>query len=294
MPSKLHTAVQAGHRGVDYPQIVKPQDLLDTREGPVLEQWALEHIRDCKRTLIRVVQKGAALSTPPEDSWLGRVDSKTKPFETSQQTRVFAHVAVDNLREVDAALRKSLPLFALYSMIRAAMEASSLALWILDAKNEDLAASRTLRIYRQNIESDRTLWKTVVGRHSGDHPTLTALALNTHGRLKGVDQLSYAKSVKSTAVIEVTDALHPSKSSDLDIFSGLEVWRLCSAVTHANQVSLLNIMERHPEGSLGEPVTRTSRLSFVAASYSTALHRTAVLIDALETRSRPRRRPGRK
>lgn len=51
-----------------------------------------------------------------------------------------------------------------------------LVLWILDAKSEDLAASRTLRIYRQNIESDRTPWKTVVGRHSGRDPARTSLA----------------------------------------------------------------------------------------------------------------------
>jgi hypothetical protein len=271
-------------------QSVKPQDLLDTREGPVLERWAQQHIHKCKPTLIRVAQKSSSLLAPPEDSWLGRVDSKTRPFETSQQARVFAQVAVDNLREVDIVLRKSLPMFALYSLIRSAMEASSLALWILDAKSEDLAASRTLRVYRQNIESDRTLWKTVVGRHSEDHASLSTSAGDAHRRLKGVDQSSFEKAVKSTAVIEVTDSRHPSRSSDLDVFSGLEVWRLCSAVTHANQVSLLNIMERHPEGPRGEPVTRTSRLSFVASSYSTALHRTGVLIDAFETRSRSRRR----
>jgi hypothetical protein len=269
---------------------VDPQELLlDTREGSVLERWAQQHIIDCKPALLRAVQKSSRLAPPPADSWLGRVDTRTKPFETSQQARVFAQVAADNLRQVDIFLRKSLPTFALYSMIRSAIESASLALWILDAKSEDMAASRTLRIYRQNIESDRTLWKTVVGRHSGDHNTLSTIARATHLQIKGVDQSSFDKAVKSTSVIEVTDTSHPSKSTQLDVFSGLEVWRLCSAVTHANQVSLLNILERHPEAALGESATRTSRLSFVASAYSTALHRTDLLVSAFESRSKPRR-----
>lgn len=267
-----------------------PQALLDTREGSILEQWAQQHIIDCRPTLLRVIQKSGRLEAPPADSWLGRVDAKTKPFETSQQARVFAQVSADNLRQVDIALRKRLPMFALYSMIRSAIESASLGLWILDAKSEDLAASRTLRIYRQNIESDRTLWKTVVGRHSGDHDNLATIAHAAHLQLRGMDQSCFHDAVQSTSVIEVTDNKHPSQSTSLDVFSGLEVWRLCSAVTHANQVSLLNILERHPEGALGESVTRTSRLSFVASAYSTALYRTNLLVSAFEVRSKPRRR----
>lgn len=269
---------------------MEPQELLlDTREGPILERWGQQQIHNCKPTLIRVLQKSHNLPTPPENSWLGRVDAKTTPFETSQQVRVFAQVAADNLREVDAVLRRGLPMFALYSLIRSAMEASSLALWILDAKSEDLAASRTLRVYRQNIESDRTLWKTVVGRHSGDHPTLASTAEANHRSLRGIDHSGFEDAVKSTSVIEMTDRIHPSGTNSMDVLTGLEVWRICSAVTHANQVSLLNIMERHPEAPRGESVTRTSRVSFVASCYSTALDRTSLLIDAFQLRSQPRR-----
>lgn len=96
--------------------------MLDTLEGPFAEQWAKQHMVSCTATLIRVVQKSSRLEPPPSDSWLGRVDAKTEPFETSQQARVFAQVAVDNLREVDSILRKKLPMFALYSLIRSAME----------------------------------------------------------------------------------------------------------------------------------------------------------------------------
>jgi len=267
-----------------------PQEILDTREGSVTERWAQQHIRNCRPTLLRVIQKSGRLEPPPTDSWLGQVDAKTKPFETSQQVRVSAQVAADNLRQVDIALRTRLPMFALYSMIRSAVESASLALWILDAKSEDLAASRTLRLYRQNIESDRTLWKTVVGRHSGQHNKLASIAHKTHSTLNGIHPSSFDDAVRSTSVIGVTDTKHPSQSTRFDVFSGLEVWRLCSAVTHANQISLLNILERHPEGALGESVTRTSRLSFVASAYSTALHRTDVVVSTFETRSSPRRR----
>ncbi|WP_144795664.1 hypothetical protein [Microbacterium paludicola] len=62
---------------------VEPQELLDTREGPILEQWGQQQIHSCKPSLIRVLQKSHNLPAPPENSWLGRVDAKTTPFETS-------------------------------------------------------------------------------------------------------------------------------------------------------------------------------------------------------------------
>lgn len=265
------------------------QEVIDTREGALLEKWASVHLVNCRPTLLRVMQKSEVLPTPPTQSWLGRVDARTKPFETSQQARVFLQVSSDNLREVNTVLERRLPMFALYSLIRSAMEASSLALWILDSKSEEVAASRTLRIYRQNIESDRTLWRTVVGRNSGSHDELKRIAKERHAGLRGVHQSHFEQAVRSTAIIDATDSQHPPRSTELDVFSGLEVWRMCSAVTHANQVSLLNIMERHPEGPAGSSVTRTSRLSFVASAYSTALHRTNTTLSTFLDRSRPRR-----
>lgn len=267
------------------------QEVLDTREGPVAERWAQQHIERSRVMLFHTVKRSRDLPPPPTESWLGKLDALTTPFETSQQVRVFAQVAAENLQEVNNTLKKRLPLYSLYSMIRAAMESASLGLWILDAKNEQIAASRTLRIYRQNIESDRTLWKTVVGRNSGKHSQLSGFAEACHLNLKGIHSTDFEKAVKSTDVVAAVDRTHPSQSSDFDVFTGLEVWRLCSAVTHANQVSLINIMERHPEGALGESVTRTSRLSFVASFYSTALFRTKTLLDSFDQRSLPREQP---
>jgi hypothetical protein len=127
--------------------------LLDTREGAALERAAQTMLESARPLLLRVVQQSQRLPNPVQESWLGRVDGLTRPFEASQMARTFALVAADNLRQVDHALRSSLPPFALYSMIRSAIESSSLGLWILNAKNEQMAASRTLRIYRQNIAS---------------------------------------------------------------------------------------------------------------------------------------------
>jgi len=270
-------------------ETMKSQDLLDTRESPEYERWAVRHILACKPQLIRVVQKSDRLPVPPENSWLGRVDAKTNPFPTSEQVRLLASVAAENLREVDRTLAKHLPLYSLYSLIRAAVESSSIALWLLEAKSEDLAASRTLRVHRQNVQSDRTLWQTVIRTTGQRHQLIYNLAEKNHQELKGVDHASFQKAVLSTAVIQNVDRNHPYRSSNFDIFSGLEVWRLCSAVAHANQFSIQNILERHPNGALGESTQRTSRLSFVAGFYSTALHRTNTVLDVFEKRSRPRR-----
>lgn len=280
----------ASHIGeLAYDWDVDPEKLLDTREPETQERWAAEHIRACKPTLLKLIQKSKDVPDPPENSWLGRVDAKTTPFETSQMARLALMVATDNLREVDLVLNKRVPTFALYSMIRSAMESSSLALWILDGKAEDKTASRTLRVYRQNIESDRMLWKTVVGRASGDHDTLLAAAQEKHDALRGVAPESFEFAVKSTDVIQAVDGKRPSQSTNMDVLRGVEVWRACSAVTHGNQISLLNLLERHPDGALGERTTRKSRLSFVASFYSTSLYRTLQLLEAIEDGSKPRR-----
>jgi len=247
----------------------------------------MKQLERCKPALIRLRQKSAQLPPPLPNSWLGRVDARTKPFESSQQARVFATVAADNLVEVNNSLKRRLPLFATYSMIRSAIESASLALWILEAKSEELAASRTLRIYRQNIESDRTLWSTVVGKE-GYHDGLSAAAEQCHQALRGINHASFEKAVLSTSVIERVDAGNPCENAGLDVFRGLEVWRLCSAVTHANQVSLVNILETHPDDG-GAGSTRTSRISIVAACYSTALHRANLVVNAFARRSALRR-----
>lgn len=265
------------------------ENILDTREGKDYEKWAIEHIQACKATLIRVVQKSNNLAAPPANSWLGRVDAKTVPFPTSEHVRLLATVASDNLREVDMTLRKRLPIYSLYSLIRSAIEASSIALWQLEAKSEDLAASRTLRIHRQNVAADRTLWNTVISKSDGRHHVLHDLAEENHNALKGINSADFKKSVQSTSVIRNVDSIFPFQSNDMDIFTGVEVWRLCSAIAHANQFSIANILERHPDGALGQPAYRTSRLSFIASFYSTALHRTNLVIDSFERRSAPRR-----
>lgn len=236
-----------------------------------------------------MVQKSKNLLEPPPNSWLGRVDNKTMPFPTSESVRLLATVAADNLREVDQTLKDRLPLYSLYSLIRSAVESSSIALWQLEAKSEDLAASRTLRIQRQNIAADRTLWNTVVRTRNGYHDELHNKAEAKHNALKGINNSDFNKAVQSTSLIRNVDEIYPSESSIMDIFSGVEVWRLCSGVVHANQFSVSKILERRPDLDPNLPAYRSSRLSFVASFYSTALHRTNLVIDSFERRSLPRR-----
>jgi len=266
--------------------------LLDTREGVALENAAQSTLESVRPVLLRVVQQSKSLADPVLESWLGRVDSRTSPFEASQLARTFALVAADNLLQVEMTLRKSLPPFALYSMIRSAIEASSLGLWILDARDEQEAASRTLRIYRQNIASDRTMWNTLVEGPSASHDDLHWEAESRHAALRGISPEAFKKAVLSSAIIGVVDMKHAEESENRPLpspLAGLEAWRMCSSIVHANPISMLHLLERHPDGNVGESATRTSRLSFVASFYITACNRSESLIKAFHSRSRPRR-----
>ena len=263
--------------------------LLDTREGAVLEAAAQTMLENRRPSLLRIIQQSQRLDSPIGDSWLGRVDRRTDPFEASQVARTFAMVAADNLRQVDRILRTSLPTFALYSLIRSAIEASSFGLWILDASDEQLAASRTLRIYRQNIASDRTMWGSLVAGSAPPHDHLHASAERRHRELRGIDHVQFEKAVRSSAVIDMVDRSRPNQTDQAAI-SALVAWRVCSSIVHANPVSMMHLLERHPDGNIGESATRTSRLSFVASFYVVACDRTEDLIDTFRVRSRPRRR----
>ena len=263
--------------------------LLDTREGAVLEAAAKTMLENRRPSLLRIVQQARRLDSPVADSWLGRVDRRTDPFEPSQVARTFAMVAADNLRQVDRILRTSLPTFALYSLIRSAIEASSFGLWILDASDEQLAASRTLRIYRQNIASDRTMWGSLVAGSEPPHDRLHDSAEQRHRKLRGIDHVQFEKAVRSSAVIDIIDRSRLNRA-DQPAISALVAWRVCSSIVHANPVSMMHLLERHPDGNIGESATRTSRLSFVASFYVVACDRTEDLIDTFRVRSRPRRR----
>jgi hypothetical protein len=240
--------------------------------------------------LLRVIQQSRLLDPPPANSWLGRVDDRTRPFESSQHVRVFALVAADNLQQVERTLRRGLPPFALYSLIRSAVEASSLGLWILDARDEQLAASRMLRIYRQHIASDRSLHSTFSSSSSPVHDRLHQEAQRLHGELPGIRGSDFERAVKSTDVIRVVDSIHSLDGDPMhQPVSGLGVWRATSSITHANSISIAGLLERHPDGILGDAATRTSSLSVVASFYATACSRASTLITLFRLRSQLRR-----
>lgn len=265
--------------------------LLDTREGRALEVASVHLLDAVRPQLLRAIQVSKRLEPPVADSWLGRVNALTRPYDASELAHSFALVAADNLRMVERVLRKELPPFALYSMLRSAVEAASLGLWILDARSEQLAASRCLRIYRQNINSDRTMWMDFVGHADASHDEMATAVQGLHEALRGVDGSHFEKTVKTSHVLARVDALRPKKEGSLtESLSGLEVWRMCSSIVHANPVSMMHLLERHPDGGVGESTTRMSRLSFITTFTTTACGRLSALLDLYAQRSRPRRR----
>lgn len=266
-------------------------DPIDTREGARSEAVWSEVLERSRPLLLRVIQQSQRMDVPTRDSWIGRVDARAWPFETSQSARLSALVAVDNLRQVERTLRRELPPTALYSMIRTAIEAASIGLWLLDATDEQLAVSRTLRIRRQNIASDRTMWQTFTQAESAEHDKLLAEATRAHRALKGIDARDFERAVRSTDVIKAVDRVHAEDGDPMfRSVSGLQVWRATSSIAHVNPVSMMQLLERHPDGKLGEPATRTSRLSIVVPFYTTACVRVDSLLSTFRKRSLPRRR----
>lgn len=256
-------------------------------EGPHMERAAQKYLNEMKPMLLRIIQQSKKLPDVNDGSWLSKTDAFTSPFEASQVVRFLAHVAADNLQMTEKMLRDAIPPFAPYSLIRSALESSSIGLWILDAKNEQIGASRTLRIYRQNVSSDRAMWRASQGREAEHHEKFDRHLLELHNALKGIHPSCFESDVQSTAVIENVDRLHDAEiPENRRGMTGLQAWRISSAIVHANALSTMQILERRPSPD-GEAPLRTSSLSHIVTAMNTALFRANSLLDLYAARNRP-------
>ena len=107
---------------------------------------------------------GPNLRDPEKGSRIAAVDALTPYQPISNQLSIFHMVAIDNLRAAVKYFEKAndIPMTALYSMIRSAVEASSYGLWLLSAGKADKQAFLSLRISYENNEDLANLGKVFV------------------------------------------------------------------------------------------------------------------------------------
>jgi hypothetical protein len=242
---------------------------LDTTESEEEEQAGLWLIRQAGRR-IEAILAGPDLRDPQTGSRLESVDVLTPYQPLSNQLSIFHLVALDNLRAAAKYIEKAndIPMTALYSMIRSAVESSSYGLWMLGAGKVDKQAFLSLRISYENNEDLANLGKVFVpDQASGGNVRKRLRELQS--AIPAYRNRDIGARAKTTDVIAAADKLVPKRDS----FSGLQVWKSCSGLAHANSAVIPVILERKYAGDVenGKMFRLTSRMTILGGFLTAAV-----------------------
>jgi hypothetical protein len=234
---------------------------LDTTESEEEEKAGLWLIQQAGHR-VEVVLNGPNLRDPEKGSRLAAVDALTPYQPMSSQLSVFHLVALDNLRAAVKYIEKAndVPMTALYSMIRSAVEASSYGLWLLGAGRVDKQAFLSLRISYENNEDLANLGK-VFGPEQGTGDNVRKRLLELQQAIPAYRNRDLSARATTTDVVSAADKTVPKRDS----FTGLQAWKSCSGLAHANSAVLPVIPERKFAGDVqkGKMFRLTSRMSIL-------------------------------
>lgn len=243
----------------------------DTRETPE----EVNHGRDLlltevARRLGAAKRQVDATTAPPETSVLGRIDAMTTPFKTSEMIHMYLAVAIDNLWTLHRYVRKTneIPMVAAYSLIRSAVEATSYGIWILEGRGKEVKAQRTLRISLNDFQQHARL-QNEFGSYEYDTLDLEEMIREANERLIGLKAEAIDGQLQTTSIILAVDTHVATRH----FFSGAQIWRATSGLSHASQPAISVLLERAPDG------TRTSRMTFIAGFAIVAMENIEFLLS---------------
>ncbi|WP_193342739.1 hypothetical protein [Pseudarthrobacter sp. AB1] len=232
---------------------------LDTTESEEDERAGLWLIQQAGHR-VEAVLNGPDLQDPEKGSRLAAVDALTPYQPMSNQLSIFHMVALDNLRAAVKYIEKAndVPMTALYSMIRSAVEASSYGLWLLGAGRVDKQAFLSLRISYENNEDLANLGK-VFGPKQGTGGNVRRRLLELQQAIPAYRNRDLTARSTTTDVVSAADKAVSTRVS----FTGLQVWKSCSGLAHANSAVMPVILERKFAGDVenGKMFRLTSRIS---------------------------------
>lgn len=181
----------------------------------------------------------------PESS-LAKDDVATSGFDPiSSQFQGLAHAAMDNLHGVKSMVvdAGAIHTFAEYAMIRAGIEASATAWWLIQPGERKERCTRSLRLF----------WKDACDGETALGPSAAGLEYKarrlTHLRRvaarTGIDEATAKRRPTATSILKELDQRH-----DL---SALLVWRASSGMVHGRRWSTIALSDLEYHDSLRSP-----------------------------------------
>lgn len=258
---------------------------LDTRETAQEEQAGKCFLAQAKsRTDSFLAKWEAADIKVAPTSAIAKVDLLLPYHPLSYQIRSFIAVGLDNVRAAHLYIEKTneIPMTALYSMIRSTVEATSYGLWILKAGKKEKQAFLSLRLTFENNEDLEGLVKVLKPSEWKDCDKVQKRLLELQQGINSYKNHDITQRATTTDVVREADKILDGKRK---LFNGLQTWKACSGVAHANSAVLNSVLERQPTGegdAIGQTFILTSRITFIAGFLLAAIENLEALLEMYE------------
>lgn len=218
----------------------------------------------------------------------------------SDQVYHLANAAVDHLKTVhDLVIRLNhLRQYGNYGPIRAALESAALGVWLLESAKLDTRIMRSLKLVLDQQEKTEDVARKL-GLERGDKLARVERRLNEIKDMRKGNRPNRIRPVAKTAkatpppiVPKMTDIMllvgpHVRQG---DMWTPIEAWSSCSALTHGNQVTTHMLHELEPLRVIDDRFTEyriTASFSLTAALVETAHATLTHLLDLVERHSVP-------
>jgi hypothetical protein len=180
---------------------------------------------------------------PAERSAMSRDDKETNPFQMSHAAWHALSHAVDHLHCLRGLVKDAhlMHMYAPYSLVRAALENASAAVWLL---HPDDRGERTLRRLRfaaldiRNGEEARRLVGAPAGRKTEAERIEQVRAL---AQRRGVDERAVLRK-RPVSYGEIVKAAAGTRWSGETPY--LITWKMCSGIAHGDLWTTINVMSR--------------------------------------------------
>lgn len=206
----------------------------DFTQEEIQEKWHDEIAPGIDK--LREWVNGAAEMSPQSGSARFGDDRCTKPFNQSTAFWASMSSASDHLYALKVLVWDTQVhnVFAPYTLVRASIEASSMAVWLLNSKGRDERVLRALRWFAQNYR---------------DACRATGYEEKVEAKLRKIEQVATARSLDPktatsrysvTEVVEDADRLFPGVLRVWQLFSGMAHSRLWASLLLSNTEELAN------------------------------------------------------
>lgn len=241
----------------------------DATVTPELERHGREQYEELRDRIRQMRQRALAVDITPE-GLLAREDQRTEYSPISHQVRFQLQLAAEHLVALDRLIEgHGLPDYAGYVLIRAALEASATAYWLIQPNVSHRRVLRALRMAYWN-QRDSAEFAAAAGFADGAWDIERREYLEQlRSKIKGLHQTSLDVSRISHTDL-LTDVGRGLKLTQRP--STLLAWRLCSSLAHGNSAAAVMALQ-HREIRPEEPNVHSSTSSWALVS---SLVRTAV------------------